>query len=191
VLVDLAVLIRRLHDAAEGWQPASTAVWGRLPAASAPRHCVGDEGVIVAHGDYCPGNVIFDSHRPVAVIDFDLVRPTTRLDDCVNALHWWAPLIDPQDRPVQLRHADIPARVRLFADAYRLSAPDRAALPDAALRRARESLTWAKRSSRVDPLFAQWWEEGWKDEMPRTVAWLEESLGVLSDSLANRTDYAE
>ena len=35
---------------------------------------------------------------PAALIDFDLARPTTRLYDIGNALWWWAPLRDPQDR---------------------------------------------------------------------------------------------
>ena len=57
-----------------------------------------DEPELIAHMDYCPGNVVFREGLPVALIDFDLARPTTRLNDIANALYWWAPLLDPRDR---------------------------------------------------------------------------------------------
>lgn len=75
VLVALAKLIRRLHDAADGWEPPADAVWGSIP---------GQEGVnvpplferpqLVGHQGYCPGNVVFRSGLPAALIDFDLAR---------------------------------------------------------------------------------------------------------------------
>jgi Ser/Thr protein kinase RdoA (MazF antagonist) len=182
VLAGLAVMIRELHDAAEGWTPPDGAIFGRLPAAPAPVHHVGDAGVIVAHGDYCPGNVVFADRRPVAIIDFDLAKPTTRVDDCVNALHWWAPLIDPRDRPEALREADIGARARLFAESYGMTAAQRRDVPRAALERAQRSLAWAPRSAAADSLFARWWQERWKDEMRRTVAWLRAQQGPLADA---------
>jgi Phosphotransferase enzyme family len=183
VVVDLALMIAALHAAAEDWRPPPDASWGRLPASSPPDHRIGDPGVLASHGDYCPGNVVFDAQRPIGLIDFDLVRPTTRLDDCVNALHWWAPLTDPRDRPDSLREADIARRVRLFADAYGMDAADRERLPAAALDRATRSLAWAQRSAQVDPLFARWWREGWSEQIPRTVAWLQASQEALATGL--------
>jgi aminoglycoside phosphotransferase (APT) family kinase protein len=45
-----------------------------------------------------PGNVVFLDGLPVALNDFDLAKPTTRLYDIANALWCWAPLSDPRDR---------------------------------------------------------------------------------------------
>jgi hypothetical protein len=188
VLTDLAQLIRQLHDAASGWTPPVGAAWGRLPESAAPS-LDPDDGLVVGHSDYCPGNVVFTGQRPSAFIDFDLVKPTTRVADCVNALHWWAPLIDPRDRPEPLRDADMPRRVRLFADAYGMTVHERSQVADAALTRARQSLTWARaviaRGDEVDPAFARWWEQGWKDQMPRTVAWLEDAAPTLHAALTH------
>ena len=69
---------------------------------------------------------MFDGGLPVALIDFDLARPTTRVADIANALYWWAPLVDPVDRAPSLVDADVPARVRAFADAYEMTTEQRA-----------------------------------------------------------------
>ena len=70
VLVALAGLIRRLHDAAEGWRPPTDATWGSIPGqqhVTVPALFTRPE--LVAHQDYCPGNVVFRSGLPAAVID--------------------------------------------------------------------------------------------------------------------------
>ena len=64
----------------------------------------------------------FTGGLPVALIDFDMAHPTTRLCDIVNALWYWAPLRDPRDRPPAFADADIPHRVAVFADAYGMTA---------------------------------------------------------------------
>jgi Ser/Thr protein kinase RdoA (MazF antagonist) len=61
-----------------------------------------DAPELVAHQDYCPGNVVFRHGLPRAFIDVDLSRPTTCVADCVNALYWWVPLLHPLDRPSSL-----------------------------------------------------------------------------------------
>jgi hypothetical protein len=131
VLVALAGLIRRLHDAADGWAPPADAVWGRLPGVSPPGIVpMFETPELVSHQDYCPGNVVFRAGLPAALIDFDLARPTTRVADLVNALYWWAPLLHPRDRAPALTDADVAGRVRVFADAGATSpgGADRAAV---------------------------------------------------------------
>jgi Ser/Thr protein kinase RdoA (MazF antagonist) len=121
--------------------------------------------------DYCPGNVVFREGMPVALIDFDLARPTTRLADAVNALYWWAPLLHPLDRPPALMDADIPGRVVAFANAYGMTAKQRANLVPLAVKRTRELHASARAAAEVDPVFKRFWEEGVKDRMPRAEAW--------------------
>jgi Ser/Thr protein kinase RdoA (MazF antagonist) len=183
-LVALAALIRRLHDAAEGWQPPADAVWGSLPGTpSAELTPLFDVPELIAHHDYCPGNVVFRDGLPAALIDFDLARPTTRVADCVNAIYWWAPLLDPVDRTPSLRDVDVARRARLFVDAYEMTADDRAQIVDVAIRRARNAQITMRAAADVDPVFRRWWDEGVKDRMPRAEQWLIREADRIRESL--------
>jgi hypothetical protein len=179
VLAALARLIRALHDASEGWTPPPDAVWGGLPgAAAAGAPSSGSE--LVSHRDYCPGNVVFRDGLPVALIDFDLAKPTTKIYDIANALYWWAPLLDPLDRAAAFVSADIPGRVALFADSYGMTARHRQELMPVAI----EMIYRFHRSSRAaadtDPVFRRMWEDGVKDRMPRAEAWIRQAAPAIA-----------
>jgi aminoglycoside phosphotransferase (APT) family kinase protein len=179
VLEQLARLVRRLHDAAEGFVPAAEAVWGGRAIHSL------DGLRLVSHMDYCPGNVVFREGLPVALIDFDLARPTTRLADVVNALYWWAPLLHPLDRAPALVDADIPTRVAAFTDAYGMTAQQRAELVPFAVERAHDTHASARAAAQVDPVFRRFWDEGVKDRMPRAEAWWAENAAAVTAALGN------
>jgi Ser/Thr protein kinase RdoA (MazF antagonist) len=180
VLEELARLVRRLHDAAEGFAAPADAVWGGRPLPPGPGL---DEPRLVSHMDYCPGNVVFRAGLPAALIDFDLARPTTRLADAVNALYWWAPLLHPLDRAPALVDADIPARVAAFADAYGMTARQRADLVPFAVKRAHDSSASARAAAQVDPVFRRFWDEGVRDRMPRAEAWWAENATSVAAAL--------
>ncbi len=173
VVLALARLVRRLHDAAEGWEPPPGAVFGALPGQPpAGVQPLFDVPELVSHQDYCAGNVVFRAGLPAALIDFDLARPTTRVADIVNALHWWVPLRDPVDRPPGLVDADAARRMRLFADAYGMDRAQRAAvLPTAMLRAANATLTM-RAAAEADPVFRRWWDGGLEASLPRAERWL-------------------
>ena len=174
VLVALARLIRRLHDAVDGWTPPPGARWGAIPGTPD----LGDlpplveVPEIVSHQDYCPGNVVFRGGLPAALIDFDLARPTTRVLDAVNALYWWVPLVAPEDRPPSLVDADVPARVRAFVDAYGMTTEQRARVVPAAVLRAQHSIRTMRAAADVHPVFRRWWDGGLDVRLPRTAAWI-------------------
>lgn len=183
-LAALARLIRRAHDVAEGWTPPAGAVFGAIPGPPQPGlEPLFVEPELVAHQDYCPGNVVFRDSLPAALIDFDLARPTTRVADAVNALYWWAPLCDPLDRAPALAEVDVPRRVRVFADAYGMDEAQRGQVVDAAVRRQRNSAVTMKAAAEADPVFLRWWNEGVKDMLPRAEAWLETHEASLRDAL--------
>ena len=184
VLVELARLIRKLHDAAAGWTPPQDAVWGNIPGVLAGElPPLFDSPELVSHQDYCPGNVVFREGSPQAFIDFDLSRPTTRVADCVNAMYWWVPLLHPFDRPPSLTSADAGHRVRVFADAYGMSAQQRAqVLPVAVLRASNTHITM-RAAAEVDPVFKRWWDEGVNDRMPRAEAWFEVEGAAIEAAL--------
>jgi Phosphotransferase enzyme family len=180
----LGALIRRLHDAADGWIPPTDAVWGGIPGVR-PAGVVPlfDAPDLVSHMDYCPGNVVFEGGRPAALIDFDLARPTTRVADLANALYWWAPLVDPVDRAPALVTADVSARVRAFADAYGMTTEQRAEVIPVANRMVANFALTSRAAAEVDPVFRRWWDEGVKHRMPRAVEWLAQESEALQAAL--------
>jgi hypothetical protein len=111
-----------------------------------------------------------------------LARPTTRVLDLLNAVAWWTPLAHPADRPRQLADADVPARVRLMADAHGATAGQRAQLVPLALRRARDDTLGMRAAARADPVF-RWWDEGLREALPRAERWLTEEEGRLAAAL--------
>jgi hypothetical protein len=183
VLVGVADLVRRLADAAGSWVIPDDAVWGVLPAGAAP---VTEGMELVGHGDYCPGNIVFRHGRPAALIDFDLAKPTTRIDEVANALYWWAPLLDPADRAPAFVDLDIARRVAVFADAYRLDRDRREALVPLLQLRARRSHRWARAAAEIDPVFRGFWEGGVKDRMPRAETWIDREGAAIARRLTGR-----
>jgi Phosphotransferase enzyme family len=180
VLVALARLIRSLHEASAGWVPPPDAVWGGTPANPGR---VAAHTELVSHRDYYPGNVVFRDGLPVALIDFDLAKPTTRLYDMANALWYWAPFRDPRDRSAAFVDADIPRRVKVFADAYGMTAEHRAELAAFAIGMAHRYYEDSRLSAELDPVFRKLWEDGAKDELPRAEAWLREAAPAITARL--------
>jgi Phosphotransferase enzyme family len=184
VLVALARLIRALHEASAGWVPPPGAVWGGTPATVGRPITVRAE--LVSHRDYYPGNVVFRGGLPVALIDFDLAKPTTRLYDIANALWYWAPLRDPRDRAPAFADLDVPHRVAVFADAYGMTARQRAELAPFAIDMARRYHEDSRASAELDPVFRKLWEDGAKDELPRAEAWLRAEAPAITAALSQR-----
>ncbi|MEV5575256.1 aminoglycoside phosphotransferase family protein [Spirillospora sp. NPDC052269] len=183
VLAALARLIRRLHEAAQGWTPPRDAVWWTPPGTDGIPFVDGGEE-LVSHRDYCPGNVVFRDGLPAALIDFDLARPTTRVYDIANALYWWAPLIHPQDRTPALAEVDIPHRVAVFADAYGMTGQQRRDLVPLARRMVHRFHLTARAAAEADPVFRRLWRQGDLGErMPRAEAWLEREAPAIASRI--------
>jgi len=186
VLIELARLIRRLHDAAHGWVPPADAAWGRTPGARNTTSTPDGEPLLVSHRDYCPGNVVFRNGLPAALIDFDLAKPTTRVDDLANALYYWAPLLHPEDRAPAFTDLDVPRRVARFADVYGMTMPQRRALVPAATAMIHRFHVNMRAAADVDPVFKRLWEEGVKDRLPRAEAWIHDQGPAIDARLTAR-----
>jgi hypothetical protein len=180
VLAALARLVRSLHEASAGWVPPPDAVWGGTPANTGR---ITERTELVSHRDYALGNVVFRDGLPVALIDFDLAKPTTRLYDIANALWYWAPLRDPRDRSPALADADIPHRVAVFADAYGMTAQQRAELAPLAVEMVRRYREDSRASAKLDPVFRRLWEDGDKDKLSRAEAWVREMAPAITARL--------
>jgi Ser/Thr protein kinase RdoA (MazF antagonist) len=187
VLADLARLLRRMHDAAESFVPPPDAHWfgsDRKVELPPDLATLFDVPELVIHGDITPQNVVFRDGRPVAVIDFDLTRPATRLLDVVNTAMWWVPLRAPVDRPPSQAGVDVPARLRLFVGAYDLDAERRAAFLDLAARAFRRA--WYSMKANAERLGGGWarmWADGVGDAIRRRQDWLAAERGALAEAL--------
>ncbi|MET8160981.1 phosphotransferase [Sphaerisporangium sp. NPDC005289] len=172
-LVLLAVLVRRFHDAVEGFVPPRGAVWVDGALDDAPPELVG-------HCDITPENVIFRDQRPWALIDFDMARPTTRLFDAATVLRHWAPIADPVDRDPLQRRLNAGPRLRLFCDAYGFSARDRRRLLEVSrLRFGRSYVAMRARAERDGGGWARMWREGAGERIRRAAAWLDANWDEL------------
>ena len=184
VLVALARLIRRLHDAADGWAPPPDAVWGGIPGEPVGVVPMFRTPELVSHQDYAPGNVVFRDGLPAALIHFDLGAP----DDAGGRRrqrHALVGAVDspPRDRAPALVHADIPERVRAMADAYGMTPEQRAQVVPVALRRASNSPLVMRAAAEVHPAFRRWWDAGLEPRLRRTEEWLTAEAPALAAAL--------
>jgi hypothetical protein len=115
-----ARLIRRLHDAAAGFAPRVTDYRFR------PRPPLAGE--IITHGDLGPWNTVYRNGSPVGFIDFDGAQPGNPVTELASAAWAFVPLA-PAEQLLQAGFdplPDLPARLRMFVDAYGLA--DRTAI---------------------------------------------------------------
>jgi aminoglycoside phosphotransferase (APT) family kinase protein len=183
VLTELARLVRRLHDASQGWNPPPGAIWGTSRSGPGVPPPADGDPELVSHRDYCPGNVVFRAGLPAALIDFDLARPTSRLYDIANALYWWAPFYAPEDRAPAFTDADIPQRAAAFADAYRMSVSQRSGLVPMARRMIHRFHLSTRAAAEQDPVFRRLWDDSGRDRLPRAEIWIEREGPAITSAL--------
>jgi aminoglycoside phosphotransferase (APT) family kinase protein len=120
-LASIAQLLRRLHDAAGGFDLAGHH-WGDALADPAG-------GTVVCHNDVELSNVVFRDGVAVALLDFEFAAPGRPVYDLAQLARLCVPIDDDLDRArLGWRPADRPARLRLVADAYGLDGRGRAEL---------------------------------------------------------------
>lgn len=140
-LVDAALLLRRYHDIVAGFSAPPDAQW-RLTAPT--------EYELICHNDWTPWNALFRDGGLVAMLDWDLSGPGTRLWDLANAAYCWVPLFTSANRfDIQERAA----RLRAFCDSYELA--DRSSLLDVLRRRVAYVARYVSEQAKAgDPGFA-------------------------------------
>jgi hypothetical protein len=189
VLVAVARLLRDLHEASASFVPPKDACWFGddvhvdFPADLPPEPPV----EVIGHLDVTPQNVVFRAGAPVALIDFDLCRPTSRLRDVVNTAMWWVPLFPPADRDPALTECDAPSRLSIFADAYGLGDDERRAFCDIAIHGATRS--WHRMRTNAEQRGGGWarmWDEGAGDRIMRRRVWLLDGRTSLESALGTR-----
>jgi hypothetical protein len=187
VLLGVAHLLRRLHAASSSFVPPRGARWFgndlpvELPSDLPPEPAVD----IVSHFDVTPQNVVFRAGLPIALIDFDLARPGSRLRDVVNTAMYWVPLFAPGDRDPALAGCDVQSRLAAFTNAYGIDRDERLAFVDLAIAGATRG--WHRMRANAEQRGGGWarmWDEGIGDRILRRRAWLVDERSELQDALA-------
>ncbi|WP_246552753.1 aminoglycoside phosphotransferase family protein [Paenibacillus tritici] len=84
-LSGVARLLRRYHDATEGFMPSTHAKWQLTYTGTGAYE-------VICHNDAALYNVVFLNNAPVALIDFDMAGPGPRMWDIAYSLYTSVPL---------------------------------------------------------------------------------------------------
>ncbi|MET8769573.1 phosphotransferase [Streptomyces sp. NPDC004658] len=180
-LESVGSLLRRLHEASAAVAVDSRAEWSRDLADP-------EGGTMLCHNDVCPENVVFRDGRAVALIDFDMAAPGRPLWDLAMTARYWVPMLDPRSAAaVHPSGLDAPARLRILADGYGLSAGDRAELPGVIEQATEVCRAFvARRVADGDPVYLQALAErgGW-ERWDRVRTWLVDHREAFTAALRN------
>lgn len=115
-LKQVAAMLRRYHDAVDGFSPAPGAAWAWTDAPKRP-------GEIICHGDFGPWNVVWRGERAVGIIDWDFAGPGVPMHDVAYALDYCAPFRDDETAMHWMSYDEPPnrrRRIEIFAEEYGL-----------------------------------------------------------------------
>ena len=171
LLASVARLVRRLHDAATGFDEDRAVFPG--------------DGT-VCHFDVTPQNVVVRHGTAVGLVDFDLARRGEAAMDAYNTAMHWVPLRDPVDVHPAWGTVDQAGRLRLFADAYGWDRAFRESLVDRGIEHA--GLVWHRmreRAERDGGGWARMWAEGVGDQIRRRERWLRAERVRVTEALVD------
>lgn len=174
-LGSVARLLRRYHDAARTFDPSGHAWTYSVP----DRFRSG----LVSHNDANLDNVVFRNGKAVALIDFDLAAPGSRLWDVALAARLWVPL-RPQDDISDDRRGRLRERLRTFVEVYGLAEEERLALPEAVL----ETHDWCydivQRGADLGRSgYERYWTSAAAARAERNRRWLAGNADLLADAM--------
>jgi hypothetical protein len=174
-LVSVATLLRAYHEAVAGFDPAPYR-WPLSPPAQY-------QGELVSHNDPNLDNVVFRGSAAVALLDWDMASPGSRLWDVACAARMWAP-VRPDAQIPDARRGQALRRLRLFVDAYGLADADRPRL----IRAIAENQDWFRRLilERIaggHVAFLEYWEAERRSRAEVFDRWLAENEPAVRAAL--------
>lgn len=180
VLPGVARLVRRLHDASEGYDAPPREL---PPGRPAPVFPAGEQRIF-AQRDVTPQNTVFRDGIAWGLIDFDLSDWTTRSLDVANTATHWVPMSDPVDRAAVYADVDVAARTRLLLDAYGRDVVSASQFLEACdLRFANSYAIMRWSAENLGGGWARMWAEGVGDMINRRQAWFAAVRAELARSI--------
>jgi hypothetical protein len=165
-LASIASLLRAMHDASRTFDPSGLG-WSAEMADP-------DGGTIVCHNDVCLENVVFRDGVAVGLLDFDFAAPGRPVYDVAQFARMCVPIDDDLNAArLGWQPADLPARLRLVADAYGLDRDSRTQLLEVlSVSIAGGGAFVRRRVEAGDPNFISMWNEmGGMERFDRRREW--------------------
>lgn len=174
-LVSVAHLLRDYHRAVSTFDPTPY-VW---PPSPPPPFA----GELVSHNDVNLDNVVFRDGRAVALIDFDLASPGSRVWDVACAARLWAPL-RPEADVSDTRRGRSLERFRSLVDGYGLDRGER----EAVVRAVVPNHDWSydvvgTAAANGHPAFSEYLAGGARARAERARRWYDENADLLRQAL--------
>ena len=174
-LMSVAKLLRAYHDAVADFDPTPYR-WPQSPPESMA-------GELVSHNDPNLDNIIFRDGRAVALIDFDLASPGSRLWDVACAARLWTPL-RPDVFVKDARRGRTFERLRLFVDSYGLDHVERSRILSAVERNQRWFSQLVERHIAAGhAAFLRYKKAETRMPPDEYSSWLYESQNLVNDAL--------
>ena len=175
LLISVAELQHRYHDAVADFRPAANAVWGH---GRAPEQYTGS---LVCHNDLCLENVVVRDGRAIGFIDFDFAAPVDPVWDIAIALRHWAPMWDPRDLGEHHAGLDKVERCRQFFDTHRLHHRERIRTLNALLAFSDRALVFVRTQAESGHTgHRAQWDAGYEAKNRRAHAWVAANRRALS-----------
>lgn len=171
-LVSVAHLLDVLLTAVADFDPGAYS-WARDVPEAFRTH-------LVTHNDPKPENFVFRDGVAVALLDFDLAAPGSRVWEAATAARHWVPLRH-EDDIHDRRRGRMADRLRLFLDNFRLDEPERVHFGHAV----RLSHDWGYHDvlegvAGGHPGFTQYWKQV-RNRAQRTSRWYDQHEQDLTD----------
>jgi hypothetical protein len=180
-LVQVATLLRKLHDATADFTPPAGAVWQVEPVPAA----VGGGRII--HRDVSAWNLLETGEVITGLADWDLAGPGRLIEDFAYIAWHFTPLHPEQmgDGSAGPPVADRPRRLRVLADAYGLTADERhELLSEVAAFEVRQAARVADGALAGDQASTRLWQAGrFTENTGRSLTWLAEHRESLLKAL--------
>jgi hypothetical protein len=177
-LASVARLLRRFHAAAGAFVPRDDDTWSSEMADP-------DGGPIVCHNDVCLENVVFRGGVAVGLLDFDFAAPGRPMFDLASLARMCVPVDDESRVRFGWRPADLPARLRLVADAYGCEPAERRQVIEALSDSIASGGEFLQRRVQAgDPNFTKMWNSaGGMARFDRRRAWWAEARTAFDAAL--------
>ena len=169
-LVEMAVMLRGLHDASADFVPPAGAAWYFEPR---------EPSEVVCHGDVAPYNTVFRDGHPVSLIDFDTAHPGPRVWDVAYAAYRFVQLVEGGAAAEEQAR-----RLAIFADAYGLEEKDRVVLIDTVIARLEHLVGFMRAQAAAGhPAFSRHVAEGHDGYYLRNIVHIERARATFAAAL--------